>query len=71
MIPSTQLPGNTDRVCGSTFAPIDGSATPGTVIGDAASPFVVQTFSLATIGNAALTSVDGYSLDFTQVPCTN
>ncbi len=67
MIPSTQLP--VDRVCGSTFAAPDDTAVPGAVVGNTAMPFVVQTFSLAMIGNDMLTSVDGYSLDYNQVPC--
>ncbi len=69
MIPSTQLPGNTDRICGDIFAPIDASTVPGTVIGDAANPFQVFTFADATIGGTIATSLTGYSLDYTQVPC--
>lgn len=69
MIPSTLLPGLTDRICGSIFAPVDASTTPGTVIGDAENPFTVLTHTAATIGAAATTAMSGYSLDYTQIPC--
>lgn len=69
-IPSTQFPsGMGNRVCGNIFSSNDDTTVPGTIVGDAANPFQVTTFSTTEIGAAASTAVTGYSLDYSQVPC--